>query len=107
MKQSKNLDRRSFLKLLGVGGAAAVAACAGKKSSDASVDNYKNQVEPPTGQMTFRTNSNTGDQVSLLGYGMMRLPMKEGTAERRSLEPDLRRFRETGALSARILRLHR
>ena len=81
MKQNKNLDRRSFLKLLGVGGAAAVAACAGKKSSDASVDNYKNQVEPPTGQMTFRTNPNTGDQVSLLGYGMMRLPMKEGTEE--------------------------
>ena len=81
MKQSKNLDRRSFLKLLGVGGAAAVAACAGKKSSDASVDNYKNQVEPPTGQMTYRTNPNTGDQVSLLGYGMMRLPMKEGTEE--------------------------
>jgi predicted aldo/keto reductase-like oxidoreductase len=81
MKQDKSLDRRSFLKLLGVGGAAAVAACAGKKSSDASVDNYKNQVEPPTGQMTFRTNPNTGDQVSLLGYGMMRLPMKEGTEE--------------------------
>ena len=81
MNQNKNLDRRSFLKLLGVGGAAAVAACAGKKSSDASVDNYKNQVEPPTGQMTFRTNPNTGDQVSLLGYGMMRLPMKEGTEE--------------------------
>ena len=81
MKQDKSLDRRSFLKLLGVGGAAAVAACAGKKSSDASVDNYKNQVEPPTGQMTYRTNPNTGDQVSLLGYGMMRLPMKEGTEE--------------------------
>ncbi|MCR4916209.1 MAG: aldo/keto reductase [Prevotella sp.] len=79
MKQDKNFDRRSFLKLLGIGGAAAVAACAGKKSSDASVDNYKNQVEPPTGQMTYRTNPNTGDQVSLLGYGMMRLPMKEGT----------------------------
>ncbi len=31
--------------------------------------------------MTFRTNPNTGDQVSLLGYGMMRLPMKEGTEE--------------------------
>ena len=81
MKRNKNLDRRSFLKLLGVGGAAAVAACAGKKNSDASVDNYKNQVEPPTGQMTYRTNPNTGDQVSLLGYGMMRLPMKEGTEE--------------------------
>ena len=58
-----------------------MAACAGKKSSDASVDNYKNQVEPPTGQMTYRTNPNTGDHVSLLGYGMMRLPMKEGTEE--------------------------
>ena len=81
MKNNKHLDRRSFLKIIGVGGAAAVAACAGKKSSDAAVDDYKHQVEPPIGQMTYRTNPNTGDKVSILGYGMMRLPMKEGTEE--------------------------
>lgn len=31
----------------------------------------------PTGEMTYRTNPNTGDKVSLLGYGCMRWPMKK------------------------------
>ena len=30
------------------------------------------------GAMTYRTNPNTGDKVSLLGYGMMRLPVEAG-----------------------------
>ena len=79
--EKKNISRRSFLKMLSAGGAAAVAACAGKKSSDAAQDEYKNQVEPPVGQMTYRTCPTSGDKVSLLGYGMMRLPMKDGNEE--------------------------
>ena len=35
--------------------------------------------EPPTGNMTYRTNPNTHDKVSVLGYGMMRLPTKGQT----------------------------
>ena len=82
MKQkSNNISRRSFLKLLGAGGAAAVAACAGKKTTEAAQDEYKDQLEPPVGKMTYRTCPSSGDKVSLLGYGMMRLPMKEGTEE--------------------------
>ena len=30
------------------------------------------------GEMTYRVNPNTGDRVSLLGYGMMRLPIEGG-----------------------------
>ena len=30
------------------------------------------------GEMTYRNNPNTGDKVSLLGYGMMRLPVEGG-----------------------------
>ena len=30
------------------------------------------------GEMTYRTNPNTGDKVSILGYGMMRLPVEGG-----------------------------
>ena len=30
------------------------------------------------GEMTYRTNPNSGDRVSLLGYGMMRLPVEQG-----------------------------
>ena len=82
MKQNNNnISRRSFLKLLGAGGAAAVAACAGKKTTEAAQDDYKDQLEPPVGKMTYRTCPSSGDKVSLLGYGMMRLPMKEGTEE--------------------------
>jgi len=71
----KDMTRRTFLKVFGTGTAATLAACAGKQN-DKATEEYKKQVEPPTGQMTFRTNPHSGDKVSLLGYGMMRLPMK-------------------------------
>ena len=70
------LSRRSFLKLFGagaVGTAAVVAGCKDKVSQEVA-DEYKNQVEPPVGKMTYRENPKTKEKVSLLGYGMMRLP---------------------------------
>lgn len=45
-------------------------ACTGKGTVATTAD----KQEPPTDRMTMRTNPNTGDVVSLLGYGMMRLP---------------------------------
>ena len=70
------LSRRSFLKLFGAGtvGAAAVMAGCKDKVSQQATDEYKQQVEPPIGKMTYRTNPKTGEKVSILGYGMMRLP---------------------------------
>ncbi|MBQ2497978.1 MAG: aldo/keto reductase, partial [Prevotella sp.] len=72
---SKNISRRSFLKIFGAGTVATSAALVGCKSKGqkAAEDEYKQQVEPPVGQMTYRDIPNTG-KVSLLGYGMMRLP---------------------------------
>lgn len=76
MKRNE-ISRRNFLKVVGAGTAtAALAACIGKKNN-LSDDNPA--IEPPTGQMTYRTNPKTGDKVSLLGYGMMRLPQKDGS----------------------------
>jgi len=70
------MDRRAFLKYIGAGTAAAlVSACTGKKQGSKATEEYKQQVEPPVGQMTYRTNPK-GEKVSLLGYGMMRLPTK-------------------------------
>lgn len=46
------------------------------KQNNKPADEYKNQVEPPIGKMTYRENPKTKEQVSLLGYGMMRLPTK-------------------------------
>jgi hypothetical protein len=76
--QDKTISRRAFLKLFGAGAvttAAVLTGCRDKKAEDV-VNDYKNQVEPPVGKMTYRTNPTTGDKVSLLGYGMMRLPSK-------------------------------
>ena len=74
--EKKNISRRSFLKFLGTGTAASlVAACTGRKQNQDISDEYKQQVEPPVGKMTYRENLK-GEKVSLLGYGMMRLPSK-------------------------------
>jgi hypothetical protein len=70
------MDRRSFLKYIGAGTTATlVAACTGKKQEKKAVEEYKKQVEPPISKMTYRSNLK-GEKVSLLGYGMMRLPTK-------------------------------
>ena len=69
----KKITRRSFLKRLGAGGAAVVAASSvvscGEKTGN------RQQDDPPVGKMTYRTTPTTQDRVSLLGYGMMRLPV--------------------------------
>jgi len=73
----KEISRRSFLKMLGAGSAgAAMAACSNKKEeSEVSVSGSI------TGSMEYRTNPNTGDKVSLLGYGCMRWPYKDDSEE--------------------------
>ena len=74
----KDINRRSFLKLFGGGvltTATVITGCKPKTESKA-VEEYKKQVEPPVGKMTYRINPTTKDKVSLLGYGMMRLPSK-------------------------------
>lgn len=76
--KDKNISRRSFLKLFGAGTVATAATLAGckqgDKAGDQAAEEYKNQVEPPVGKMTYRENPKTKEKVSLLGYGMMRLP---------------------------------
>ena len=87
MKNEQNISRRKFLKAIGIGGAVTVAAltgCKNKKAEEIS-DEYVNQVEPLKGKMTYREDQKTHKKISLLGYGMMRLPTvkeKQGDEER-------------------------
>lgn len=80
-----SLDRRSFIKRLGLGGMAAGATLAGCTPAAKKVAGDSHAVtEVPADRMTYRTNHNTGDRVSLLGYGMMRLPTVSGQSGRES-----------------------
>ena len=88
-----DISRRKFLKLFGAGSLATAAAVSGCQQSGGSLDTadeYKNQVEPPKGKMTFRTDPHTKKQVSLLGYGMMRLPnLPEGKDGKETIDQEM------------------
>ena len=69
---NKIFSRRTFLKALGLGGA---TMAAGSVVSCATGDN--DSQDQQLGEMTMRTNPKDGNKISILGYGMMRLPMLE------------------------------
>jgi len=78
------MNRRDFIKH----SAAAVAgtslllsACKGERPKA-----QRDLPESDGADMTMRVNPNTGDRVSLLGYGMMRLPVQTGGSGRE--DPD-------------------
>lgn len=82
MSDKRNkMGRRDFLKLVS-GGVTALSASSFvgcKPATDQRGGESSNQ--PTSGGMAYRENPKTGDKVSLLGYGMMRLPqLKKGDA---------------------------
>ena len=86
--QNKNrnvLSRREFLKTIGAAGMAAtgLTACAGGGNDGASA---ASAAEIPADRMTYRTNPTSGDKMSLLGFGMMRLPSVGGRSAREGNE---------------------
>ena len=75
------MGRRKFLKLLGAGAAATSAALYGCGTKSGSSVSGTGAGEVPEGGMTMRDNPTSGDKVSLLGFGMMRLPFLEKSDE--------------------------
>lgn len=75
-KKDNNISRRRFLRHLGIGAVAGIAtACGGKVVTEST------KKKGPDGKMTYRVNHNTGDSVSVLGYGCMRLPTVAGAKD--------------------------
>lgn len=71
-KQDNRMNRRDFLKIVGIstaGTAAALTGCSPKESAETSAQN-----PVPTSKMTYRNFPPSKDQVSILGYGCMRWP---------------------------------
>lgn len=64
-----DISRRRFLRNAGIFSVAGALAACGVRPSEAT-DSKKEQLH----EMTRRLNHNTGDSVSILGYGCMRLP---------------------------------
>ena len=81
MNNKNDLSRREFLKRLGIGTLSA-ASIMGLEPLSASAREFDEKPKIPAEgdgeiRMTYRVNRNSGDKVSLLGYGMMRLPQKD------------------------------
>lgn len=70
---SRPNSRRRFLRNAGFLSAGALLAACGIRPR---IDDDSADTLPADGKMTYRVNHNTGDSVSLLGYGCMRLPTR-------------------------------
>ncbi|MCC8173842.1 MAG: aldo/keto reductase [Odoribacter sp.] len=73
----KNINRRDFLKKLGIGTAVSAATLYGCKPAARGIDGIRASGDVPTDKMTYRVSPTTGDRVSLLGYGCMRWPLRQ------------------------------
>ena len=85
----KKISRRYFVKKAGLG--SAILGAAALSSGLASCKKKRNDVAEagplgpiPTDKMTYRINPKTGEKVSLLGYGCMRIPSVDNTSTRES-----------------------
>ena len=69
--RSNEMSRREFLRRLGFGAGSAVALMAMDPLNVLAQDEKKTTGD---NRMTYRIQRGTGEQISLLGFGMMRLP---------------------------------
>lgn len=83
------LSRRGFLKTLGMASAATagLTACIGRQKGGDSSASSSDDI--PTDKMTYRINPTSGDKVSLLGFGMMRLPSVSGRSAKEGGEDEV------------------
>ena len=72
---TKQISKRTFLKYLGAGAVASSALLTACKRAGVIPQTKQETIAEEEGAMTMRINPNNGDKVSLLGYGMMRLPV--------------------------------
>ena len=87
-KNKIDLSRRKFLKLTGAGAVATTAAMYGCGSNNNASAGSGAMGEVPTDKMTYRINPHTGDRVSLLGYGSMRLPLRTNSRGEEEVDQD-------------------
>lgn len=82
LSMKDNINRRDFLKRLGLGASVTGLALAGCQSVGSKMAATGSSLQPEKGKMTYRKNPKTGENVSVLGYGCMRWPTKAGNSAR-------------------------
>ena len=81
MKTSKHdMDRREFLRRLGIGAGSAMALMALEPLKVLADD--RQETAAGENHMTYRVQHGSGKQISLLGFGMMRLPNNQDEVDR-------------------------
>ena len=70
MDKKNSMSRREFLRRMGIGAGSAMALMAMEPLQAFAADNKK----AAQNRMTYRVQHGSGEQISLLGFGMMRLP---------------------------------
>ncbi len=90
MTNKKNINRKDFFKLLGGTAVTSTAVLYGCKPKSIKVKAAGSfgikDLEPE--KMEYRTNPYSGDKVSLLGYGCMRLPMKQVSDNKEEIDQE-------------------
>ena len=71
MEEKRNISRRDFLRRLGMGAGVAMASTVIGPLRALAQDEKKGATP---NRMTYRVQHGSGEQISLLGFGMMRLP---------------------------------
>ena len=78
-KKKTDLSRRDFLRRLGIGAGSAMAMMA---LEPLSVLAQKKTDKGVANRMTYRVQHGSGEHISLLGFGMMRLPNNQDEVNR-------------------------
>lgn len=86
--EQTDMERRQFLKVMGAGAVTATAALYGCKGENGTTGNIR-QAAQPQGTMTYRTNPKTGEKISILGYGCMRLPTYADGENKGQIDQDM------------------
>ena len=95
-EKNNGLSRRDFLKRMGITvGSTALAMTLEPLTAFGKEEELKNPVSSSNG-MTYRVNRKTGEKVSLLGYGMMRLPQKGGKIDQELVNEEVKYALEHG-----------
>ena len=71
MEEKRNMSRRDFLRRIGMSAGVAMASSVIGPLRAFAQDEKKGAS---VSRMTYRVQHGTGEQISLLGFGMMRLP---------------------------------